>query len=113
MEASQADGSDGDHDAIKDDKVGLILHDGIAPATRHLADTEDATGEDGDVGEAEARDEDLEFGVAEDFGGGGGEFRAAGAGAEGVVGDEDAEGEEGEDLPDDTGHHEVVAGVLH
>ena len=60
MESSQAQGSNGNHDAVKNDKVRLILHDRVAPPIGHFTDTEDTTSEDGYVCEAEAADEQSE-----------------------------------------------------
>ena len=60
MESGEAQGSNGDHDAVQHDKVRLILHDGVAPPIGHLTDTEDTTSEDGEVREGEAADEQLE-----------------------------------------------------
>ena len=61
MEGGQAKGGDGDHDAVQDDEVGLVLHDGVPPSVGHLSDTEDATDEDGKVGDKQTGDEDLEL----------------------------------------------------
>ena len=60
MESGQAQGSNGNHDAVQNDKVRLILHDRVAPPIGHLTDTEDTTSEDGEVREGEAADEQLE-----------------------------------------------------
>ena len=60
MESSQAQGSNGDHDAVQNDKVCLILHDRVAPPIGHLADTEDTTRENGYVCEGEAANEQPE-----------------------------------------------------
>ena len=112
VENGEAEGGDGDHDAVQGDEVGLVLHDRIAPAVGHLADTEDATGEDGQVCEEEAAGEELEAGRTHEFDGRGLELRSVAVHAEGVVRDHGAEDEEGEDLPYDTGHHEVVTDIL-
>lgn len=102
-----------DHDTIEHDEISLALHDRVAPSLCHLSDTEDATGEDGDVSEYEAGDEKLEAAIVGELDGRGAPERALLAGTGDIVGDEEAEDDEGEDLPDDTGHHEVVARLLH
>ncbi len=113
MERRQAERSNRNHDAVQRDKVGLILHDRVPPPVGHLSDTEDAPCEDGQVGEAEAADEQFEAQRVHELDGRGFELRAVGVHAGSVVRDHAAEDEEGEDLPDDTGHHEIVAHVLH
>ena len=60
MESSQAEGSNGNHDTVQDDEVGLILHDRVAPPLGHFTYTENATSEDGQVCEDEAAGEQLE-----------------------------------------------------
>ena len=112
MESSQAESRNGDHDAIQDDEISLVVHDRIAPSVCHLRDTEDATHENGQVSDEEATDEDLEFGILQQFHCGWCQVCAAGADAANIVGHQTAEDEEGDDLPDDTGHHEVIAGLL-
>jgi len=89
------------------------LHDRIGPPLGHLADTEDATNEDGEVCQAKASNEELEALVVQELDGGGLETCAVSAGPDEIVRNQDAEDDEGKDLPDDTGHHEIVAGLLH
>lgn len=112
MESSQTERSNGDHDAVQDDKVGLILHDRVAPSVGHLADTEDTTSEDGQVCEDEAAGEQLERGRVHELDGRGFKLRSVGVHPEGVVADYTSEDEESKHLPCDTGHHEIVAHVL-
>ena len=99
MEDGQAERSDSDHDAIKDDELGFILHDRIGPAARHLGDTEDATGEDDEEREDDGRGEELEVARGEQVDGGLGEAVAAAVGSVDVVRDENPEDEQGDDLP--------------
>lgn len=84
----------------------------IAPALGHLTDTKYATNEDGGVGETQASNEDLEALIIDELDGGGFEACAVCAGSDDIVCDQRAENEECEDLPDDTGHHEVVTCFL-
>jgi len=109
MENSEAQRRDGNHDAVENDELCLVLHDLVPPSWAQLGDTVDATGEDGEVGDEETRNEELEAGS-------GHEAQAAGAvitlGADGVVEDERSETHEGDDLPYDTGDHEIGADVL-
>ena len=69
MERRQRKRSNDNHDTLQDDKVRLILHDGVAPPARHLRDTEHASRPDGDVGEGEAGDEELEASRGKGFDG--------------------------------------------
>lgn len=112
VESSQTDRHNSDHDAVQSDEVCLGLHDRITPPLGHLADTEDATREDGDIGKGKAGNEELEALVVEEFDSGRLEACAVCAGSDDIVRNQDAEDDEGKDLPDDTGHHEVVAGLL-
>jgi hypothetical protein len=41
MEDSECDGSGKDHAAVERDEVGLVLHEGVAPAAGHFGDTFD------------------------------------------------------------------------
>ena len=70
MEGGEAERGNGDHDAVQDDEIGLVLHNRIAPSLGHLRDTEDASAEDGKVGKDESADEDSELAVVEEFRGG-------------------------------------------
>ena len=112
MEGRQAERGDANHDAVQDDKVRLILHDGVSPALGHLADTEDATDEDGQVGQDEAAGEELEACRVQELDGRVFERQSVGVDSVDVVGDHASEDEERKDLPHDTGHHEVVTGGL-
>ncbi len=71
MKGSQTDRCNHDHNAIQPDEVWLGLHDRIAPPFGHLADTEDATGEDGDVGQGQTGDEEPKALAVEELDGSG------------------------------------------
>lgn len=71
MECRQAEHRNRNHDAVKNDKVDLVLHDGVTPSLGHLPDTKDATDEDGEERNHNAGNEKLEAGVVGEFDGGG------------------------------------------
>ncbi len=71
VKGSQTDRCNHDHNAIQPDEVWLGLHDRIAPPFGHLADTEDATGEDGDVGQGQTGDEEPKALAVEELDGSG------------------------------------------
>ena len=113
MEYREADRSDSAHDAIENNELGLILHDRVGPTTRHLSDTEHASDEDDEERNHEGGSKELEVARREEIDRCLGEGAAALEGVEAVVCHEGCEGDESDNLPDDTGHHEVVADGLH
>ena len=113
MESCQAQGSNGNHHTVQNDKVGLVLHDRVAPSIGHLTNTEDTTNEDGQVREGEAAGKQLESCRIHELDRRGFELRSVGAHPGGVISNHGSKDEESEHLPHDTSHHEVVANILH
>ena len=112
MEDRQTQRRDRDHNAIKNNKLNLILHDGVCPAARHLSDTEHATGEDDEESEDDGPSEELEVARGEQVDGRLREAVAAAVGPVDVVPNQNPEDQQRGDLPGDTGHHEVVPDIL-
>ncbi len=112
MEDSEAEYGDCNHDTVENDKVGLILHDWISPTFGHLSDTEDTTHEDGNKGQGKTADENLPACSCHELNGRGCKSGATFVCSKGIVRDEKAKDEEGEDLPYDTSKHKVVPSLL-
>lgn len=85
VKGSEAQCGNSNHDAVQDDKVGFILHDGVLPSTGHLSNTIAAAGEDGEEGQDESTSKELEAQGVQKGDSGGGEGTAAFVGAKSVV----------------------------
>lgn len=100
-----------DHDSVQDNESILILHDRIAPSICHFRDTEDASCENGDVGEGDGASKQFEPQGGEELVGRLWETGAMLVHAGDIQPDEQAEDHERHDLPDDTRQHHGVARV--
>lgn len=98
--------------SLQKNELGIIPHDGIPPATSKFRNTVGAPDEDSQVGQHKAGQEEGELGGLADLLGGGGLVGAVPVGSEEEVGSKGGEEEQGDDLPDDTGEHDVGADVL-
>lgn len=65
VEHRQTYGCDKDHDAVEDDEIRLVLHNGIAPTVGHLGDTVDTADEDGQEGNEDGGHEEFEGAAAQ------------------------------------------------
>lgn len=111
MEDCESGSRNGDHDTVKDDELSFVAHDIVAPATRHLRDTVDASSEDGGVCDNDTGEEELELQVMAEGCGGRRESAAVAVDTDEVFGKEEAEDGEDDDLEDDTGKHQIASNV--
>lgn len=93
--------------SFKHNEFGLILHDLVPPAARKLCDTIDASDCDGKVRSHESEREKPELRILEEIGCGEGEVGACSADAQDKVARKCSKDDQGENLPHDTGEHEV------
>lgn len=98
--------------SIEDDEIGFVLHDGVSPAPGHFGDTVGAAGEDGEECEDERYSEEAEFDIFDDCCGRRAHLSASRVEADKVVADEDCKDKQGEHLPHDTSHHQVISEIL-
>lgn len=110
MEGDEEESSNGNHAAVEDEELRLVLHDFVPPSGSKLSDTEDATGEDGDESDEETGNEKLEAGRCDQIHGS--STASCLPGAEDIIADEEGESHEGDNLPDDTSNHEVGSYIL-
>ena len=99
--------------SIQHDELPFVLHDRVPPPTRHFRNTINASSKDGRKRNGEGGKEELEAGVRQQNNSGLAKMGAIPENRPGVTGGEDAKDEEGDDLEDNTGHHQVVAKLLH
>lgn len=105
MESDEEESSNGNHAAVENKELRLILHDRVPPSGTKLSDTEDATSEDGDESDEETPSEELKASRCDQVAG----SSAADcfSGTEDIIADEEGERHEGDDLPHDTSNHEI------
>lgn len=95
--------------SVQNDELDLLLHDLVPPPAGHLGNPVDAAGEQSEEGEEEGVEEQFETHVGQQRHHRWVEFGAVAVRIQSVFAREECEDNQREDLPYDTGHHQVVA----
>lgn len=111
MKNCEGSGRNGDHDTVKDDEFGFVTHDLVAPATRHLWNTVDASSKDSYICDKDTGEEESEFQVVTESRGGLREPATAKVDPDKVFDKEASEDCEDNYLEDDTRKHQVASNI--